>query len=337
MAISVTNITRPGANLQVGNNPQIGSAPAATNPMALHIEEYTGVVETTIARKSIMRDYIPVRPVRGTSTVSAYQFGASTLQVLTPGTELDGTVNQAAKIKLTVDTVVLARAFTPMLDDFQNSYDARSAIGQEHGKMIAKFYDQAFMIQAVKAAQISNMSTYPAGWKPGTVKTFATPGLENDPAALEDYLGQLFTEMEEKDVDPITDDLIIVVKPKAYYTLLKNDRLVNREFITSDGTKIETHHLAAYGVPLRISNNLPTSAVTGHFLSNAGNSNAYDGDFSGTVAAVFSPRALLAGETIPLTTDVFWDSRLKGYFIDAYLSFGVTPNNPAFAGLLKAA
>jgi len=44
-----------------------------------------------------------------------------------------------------------------------------------------------------------------------------------------------------------------------------------------------------------------------------------------------------AGVTIPLTTDVFWDQRLKVWFVDAYLSFGVTPNNPAFAGLLKAA
>jgi len=336
MAISVTNITRPGANLQVGNNPQIGSAPAATNPMALHIEEYTGVVESTIARKSIMRDYIPVRPVRGTSTISSYQFGASTLQVLTPGTELDGTVNQAAKIKLTVDTVVAARNFVPMIDEFQNSYNAREEIGKEHGKEIAKFYDQAFLIQALKAAQITNMATYPDGWKPGTVKTFAATGQENDPAALEDYLGQIFTDMEKKDISPINDDLVVVVHPDAYYTLLKNDRMIDRAFITSEGNSIQTHYLRVYGVPIVTSNNLPTTNITNHRLSNAGNSNAYDGNFTKTVAAVFSPRALLAGETIPLTTDVFWDQRLKGYFIDAYLSFGVTPNNPAFAGVLKA-
>jgi len=67
MGISITNITRPGANLQVGNNPQIGVLPAATNPSALHVEEFTGVVEGTIARHAIMRDYIAVRPVRGPS------------------------------------------------------------------------------------------------------------------------------------------------------------------------------------------------------------------------------------------------------------------------------
>jgi len=336
MPISITNITRPGANLQVGNNPQIGAAPAATNPMALHVEEYTGVVEGTIARHAIMRDYIPVRAVRGTSTVSSYQFGASTLQVLTPGTAPDATVNQAAKIKLTVDTVVLARSSYPLIDEFQNSYDARSHIAEEHGKEIAKFYDQAFLIQAVKTAGISNMATYPEGWKPGTVKTFATAGLENDPAALEDYLGQVFVDMEEKDIDPIAENLVVVMRPRAYNTLLKNDRLIDRTLITSDGNSITTKQLAVYGVPIRVSNNLPNTNVANHRLSNAGNDNAYNGDFSKTVAAVFSPRALLAGESIPLTTKVFFDDITKMWFIDAFLSFGVTANNPAFAGVLKA-
>lgn len=337
MGLSVTNINRPGANLQVGNNNQIGSSPVATDPQALHVEEYTGVVEGTIARKSVINGYIPVRPVKGTSTISGFQVGESTLSKLVPGTEPDGSVNQAAKVKLTVDTVVIARNITPMIDDFQNSYDARSAVGMEHGKKIAKFYDQSFLIQAIKAAQISDVSTYPAGWQPGTQTTFTTAGQETDPAALEDYIGQMFSTMETKDVDPISDDLVIVMRPQYYYTLLKNDRLVDREFITSDGTSIKTKEMEAFGVPIWRSNNLPNAAITGHFLSNAGNGNAYDGDFSKVVAVAFNPRALLAGETIPLTTDVFFDPRLKSWFIDAYLSFGVTTNNPAYSGVLKSA
>lgn len=337
MGLSVSNLNRPGANLQVGDNKQIGAAPSETNPMALHTEEYTGVVEGTIARKSIMNGYIPVRPVRGTSTISGFQVGESSLSKLVPGTEPDGNVNQATKVKLTVDTVVIARNITPMIDDFQNSYDARAQVGKEHGKKIAKFYDQSFLIQAIKSAQIHDMQGYPKGWQPGTVRQFRTAGQEKDPAALEDMFGNLFSDMEAKDVDPISDDLVIVCKPWVYYTLLKNDRLVDRDFITSDGTTIKTKEVEAFGVPIWRSNNLPDTNITGHFLSNEGNGNAYDGDFSKTVAVAFSPRALLAGETIPLTTDVFFDPRLKTWFIDAYLSFGVTSNNPAFAGLIKAA
>ncbi|EML1602133.1 capsid protein [Burkholderia cenocepacia] len=337
MGLSIVNVSRPGAQLQTGNNNQIGAAPAATNPLALHIEEYGGVVEHTIARRSIVRNFVPVRNVKGTSTVSNYQVGKSTLAKVTPGTEPDATVNGTQKVKLTIDTLVNARAVVPLLDDFQSSYDARAAIGMEHGIEIAKFFDQSFFIQAVKAAGITDMSQYPAGWQPGSSQSFTAAGDELDPVKLESKFLDLFAQMADKDVDPHDDGLVIVTRPKYFYTLLKNDRLVDREMITSDGTTIKTKALSVAGVPIYFSNNLPNTNVTGHFLSNAGNSNAYDGDFSKTVAAVFSPRALLAGETIPLTPDVFYDPRTKMWFIDAHLSFGVTPNNPAFAGLLKSA
>lgn len=337
MSISYTNISRPSAKLQSGNNTQIGTSPSATNPLELCIEQYGGVVEGTIERRSIIRNFVPVRPVKGTSTITNFQVGESTLSKVTPGTEPDGTVNQAQKVKLTIDTMVIARSIVPLLDDFQASYDARAAIGQEHGKKIAKFFDQSFLIQAVKAAGISDMSGYPSGWQAGTSLTFDAADDETDPAKIESKLLDLCGAMADKDIDPSEDGLIIVTKPKQFFTLLKNDRLVDRDYLTADGNTIKTKALSVGGAPIYFSNNLPTSNISGHFLSNAGNSNAYDGDFSDTQAVVFSPRALLAGETIPLTSEVFYDQKSKMYFIDAYLAFGVGPNNPAFAGVLKKA
>lgn len=337
MSISYTNINRPGAALQSGNNAQIGSLPASTNPLALHIEQYGGVVEGTIDRRSIIRNFVPVRPVKGTSTITNFQVGESTLSKVVPGTEPDGSVNQAQKVKLTIDTMVLARSIVPLLDDFQSSYDARAAIGAEHGKKIAKFFDQAFLIQAVKAAGITDMSTYPGGWQGGTTVAFDAANDQTDPAKIESKLLDLCGSMADKDIDPAEDGLIIVTKPNVFFNLLKNQRLVDRDYLTADGTTIKTKALSVGGAPIYFSNNLPTTNVSGHFLSNTGNSNAYDGDFSKTVAVVFSPRALLAGETIPLTSEVFFDQKSKMYFIDAYLSFGVGPNNPAFAGLLQSA
>jgi hypothetical protein len=340
--MSIVNITRPNANLQSGNLTTVGRPGGAgngtaTDPLALAIEEYGGVVEGTIARKSIVRNFVPVRTIKGTTTVSNYQVGESTLGKVTPGTAPDATSNQFGKVSLTVDTLVNARATVPLLDDFQTQYDARALIGQEHGKKIAKFTDQAFFIQAIKAASITDMTKYPAGWQPGTTTTFAAAGDELDPVKLEGKLLDMFAAMADKDVDPVDDDMVIVLKPKYFFTLLQNNRLIDQTLVTSEGTTIKTKALSAAGVPIYFSNNLPTSNVTGHFLSNAGNGNAYDGDFTKTIGTVFSPRALLAGETIPLTPTVFYDPITKMWFIDAHLSFAVGPNNPAFAGVLKSA
>lgn len=335
MGISAQNITRPGASLQTGNNVQIGALPGATSPLALHIEEYSGVVQGTVDRKSIMRQFIPMRSVTGTSTITGFQVGESTLQKVTPGTAPDGNVVQFGKNKLTIDTLVNARSFTPLLDDFQASFAAKEKVGTEHGKKIAKFFDQSILIQAIKAASATNAGL-PAGWQGGTSLDMLAVGDEQDAQKLEFRLLDLFASMADKDVDAAEDGCIGVLRPAAFFTLLKNNRLVDMNYITSQGTSIKTKGLAAAGVPLYFSNNLPNTNVTGHYLSNLGNANAYDGDFTKTVAAVFNPNAILAGETIPLTSDVFYDKMLKTWVIDAHISFGAAVDNPQYAALLKS-
>lgn len=340
MGISLTAVNRPGAKLQTADNKQIGHLPDATNPAALYMEQYSGEVEGTISRESIMTGFVPTISVVGTDTVSKYRVGSATLQTLTPGVAPDGTIVQASKTKVVVDTVVLARNIIAMLDDFQNSYNARSAVASEHGKTIAKFRDQALLIQAVKAAQItdtSNAAGYPAGWNPGTQFTFAAALDENDPAKVLAAFASLFAQIEEKDVDPISAGMMAVVRPAAYYTLMQNDAIIDRNYVLSDGTEIKTKALAAYGVPVRVSNNLPNTNVTGHRLSNSGNGNAYDGDFSKVFAAVFAPHAVLAGETIALQSKVWFNDDEKVWKIDDWLSFGATTDNPAYAGVILKA
>lgn len=319
-----------------------GQANQAGSISALHLEEFTGVVESTIERKSALKGWVPIRPVKGTSTITNFAVGESTLQKATPGSPIDGTGTDFAKRTLTVDTVILARAVLPLLETFQTSYDSRKEIGMEHGKKIAKFTDQSFFIQGIKAALLAD-SAYrgagaagkPAGHFGGSQQTLGAAGDSLDPAKLYAAIANLFVKMEEKDVDPRTDDVVIALRPAEFYTLLQNEQLIDGTYKTSEGTSIQAHLLKAYGVPVISSTNFPGgSNITGNLLSNAGNSNAYDGDFTKVVACAMSPRALLAGETIPLTTDVFWDKVTKQWFVDAHLAYGVTPNRAEFAGVI---
>lgn len=324
----VFTVVRPG---QVGNT-------GAVN--ATHIEEYTGEVESTIARKSALTGFVKLRTVRGTSVITNFAVGKSTLQKITPGAAPDGINNKFGKNTLTVDTLILARAIFPLLETFQTSYDSRMEVGQEHGREIAKFYDQSFFIQAIKTAQLaaskfSGMSAGTDGHTGGNSVTFAGASDYLDPAKLYAKIADLFVSMENKDVDPRTDDVMLVVKPREFYTLQQNEQLINVNYKTSNGTSIEAHLLKSYGVPVISSNNFPGGeTIAGHLLSNASNSNAYDGDFTKAVAVAFSPRALLSGATIPLTTGVFWDDAYKHWYVDAWLSYGVGPNRAEYAGVI---
>ena len=94
---------------------------------ALNIEHYRGVVAGTIERKSCIKPYVDMQSVVGTTTITNFAVGESTLQTLIPGTIPDGTTHDQSKLSLTVDTVILARAIVPLISTFQTAYDARAA------------------------------------------------------------------------------------------------------------------------------------------------------------------------------------------------------------------
>lgn len=327
MALDDTyNITRPGQ--------QNGAGPIN----ALHIEEFTGMVEGTLERMSVLAPRIPVRSVQGTSTITNNAVGKSTIQKITPGQPIDGTQNKFGKATLTIDTTIIARAVLPLLETFQTRYDARAEIATEHGKELAKQYDQTFFIQAVKAGLLTanKYGLTAAGHTGGSQVDFAGATDHEDPAILYQKLVDLLTAMRLKDVDPIMDDVIIAVKPDVFATLSMAELLINSEYKTSEGTSIPGMVLKAHGVQVVQSNNFVGGEnVTGHLLSNADNSNAYDGDFTKIVAAAFAPRALMAGETIPLQSKLWFDDRDKQWFIDAWRAYGVTPSRAQFAGVLR--
>lgn len=316
----------------------------AADRLALVIEEFTGMVEGTINRRSILAEHVPVRRVQGTATFTNHAVGKSTLQKVVPGEALQGIKSDFAKRSVTVDTVIAAREFFPMLEVFQTQMDTRREVANEQGKEIAKFRDQAFLIQALHAARLTN-SAYangqagkPAGHSGGSTQTLATLADSQDPAKLYAALTSLLVKMENKDVDPRSDDVVIVVRPAVYNTLIQAEQLVNTQYVTASGNKVNDGWvLKTAGVPVFSSNNLPNSNITGHHLSNAFNGNAYDGDFSKTIAAVFSPRAIMAGETIPVTSDVFFDKLYKSWVVDSHLAFAVGPNRAEYAAELAIA
>jgi hypothetical protein len=322
MPLLSTTTIRPNQALNTGSD------------QALIIEEFTGLVEGTIARKSALQGFVTVKPVKGTSTLTNYGVGESTLGKVTPGTMPDGNQTEFNRLFLTVDTLVYARATLPLLDSFQTQFDTRNEIATEHGKKIAKFWDQSFFIQAFKAAALAN-SAYSTldGHSGGSTVTLTAAGDKLDPAKVYKAIADLFILMEGKDVDPQNDDVILAMRPDIFYTLQQAEQIINSDYITSNGTKIEGMTMfKTFGVPVISSNNVPNSVIAAHLLSNTANGSAYDGDFSKLAILAFSPRALLAGETIPLTSDVFYDKLTKQWFIDSHISYGVTPNRAEYAG-----
>ena len=316
---------------------RLGNDTGEVNP--LHIEEYGGEVESQFVKASFMRQYVNIKPVRGTDTVTNDRIGKTSLQKVSPGVRPTAGTAEFDNISVKVDTIVLARNNVALLDDFQSHYSVRAELGKDHGKEIGKFFDEAFIIQAIKAALIvigtgAGETPAPDGFKSGSRVELAAAGDELDPDKLQRGIEDVCQTIEEKDVD--LDGGVILVRPAQYYALLRNDKLISTEYSLGNGNYAHGMVLRSNGLPIVKTNRIPSAAISNHYLSNAGNNNAYDisGEETDAVAVVMLPKALLAGETIPLTSKVYYHDVELQWFIDSYLAFAVTPNRAEHAGVL---
>lgn len=318
---------------------QLGIDTGEVNP--LHLEEYGGEVETQFVKKSFMRSYVKIKPVRGTDTITNDRMGKTTIQKVVPGTRPSSSAPQFDNISVRVDTMILARSNQHLLHDFQAHYDVRMELGQDHGKEIGKFFDESLIIQGIKTAAIvsgdgsAGTTQMPDGFQSGHVETLALAGDELDPDKLQLAVENCVQAIEEKDVD--LDGAVVIVSPAQYYTLLRNDKLIDADYSLGNGKYAKGKVFETVGLPIVKTNRIPKDAIVGHKLSNASNNNAYDMSAleATAVALIMLPKALLAGETIPLTSEIFYDKIEKQWFVDSYLAFAATPNRAEHAAIIR--
>ncbi|MGX9389625.1 major capsid protein [Nitrobacteraceae bacterium UC4449_H16] len=303
----------------------------------LLLEQYGGEVESQFKKSATMRQYAKVRPVRGTDTISNNRVGRTTLKALTPGVRPAAEATPFGKVSLTVDTVVLARDNRSMLNDLQVHFDARMELAQDHGKELGYFFDQAFIIMAIKgslaaAPVLGDGTASKQSIGAGKNKTLAADLDELDPDKLEKAISDIIVSMEEEEI-PV-EELVVFVRPTAFKTLQDHDKLLSRDFAAGNGDYAKGIIYEINGARIVKTARIPNAAITGHFLSNASNSNAYDVSASQAkaVAVILHPKSLLAGETIPLQSDIWFNREEKQWFIDSFLAFGVAVNRPDVCG-----
>ena len=343
------------ATSQVRDGHQGGVNSGSVNP--LFIEQYGGEVEHRILKESFMRQFFNFKSVRGTDTVTNDRMGFTALQKVSRGVRPTDSSPTFDNISVKVDTIVLARTNQFLLDDFLAHLDVRKEVGVEHGKTIGKFFDEAFIVQGIKAAQITNQDptgaklggwlggvggyaeiirTAPEGFQGATPIMLDVAGDEADSDKLVRAIQDMCETISTKDVE--LSGGVLLVRPAEYYTLLRNDKLLDRDFSEMNGDFAKGQVLQANGLRVQITNRFPAAADVGqtHFLSNAGNGNAYDvtADDAQCIALFLQPKALLAGETIPLTSKVYYSDIELQWFIDSYLAFGVTPNRAEMAAAI---
>ena len=311
------------------------------------IDQYGGAVDSQFSKSSIMREFFMVNSITGTDTLVNNRVGRTTLQKLVAGQRTAAAQTNFGKVSVTVDTVVIARDERSMLNEFQSHISARTELGIDHGKEMAKFFDEAFLIMGIHGAGYSATAllqdgtaaptgnggaSYNGAFGAGKVYKMAAANDELDAAELYAAIKAIIIKMKLEEID--AEDLVIFVNATQHEVLVQNDFLIDKDVSSDNGDKAMNTIKVMMGVRIVETNRIPTTVNAAHHLGSAYNVSANDAK---CVAVVMHPKSLLVGETIPLQSKVWFNDEEKLWFIDSWIAFGVAVNRADVCGAVYKA
>ena len=328
----LNNLTNPA----VANNNEVDT---------LLIEKFNGTVHEAYQKGENLLSGFTVQEVVGTNMVSNKSIGDTKLQTLTPGQDPDATDTEFNKNALVVDTIVLGRNTVHTLHDIQNDFDTMSKLASNQVGKLQTLEDQMVIQQLLSGAMTGGAFDPYANTITGGVSRVSGHGVainveinsdlsqSKDPyqlvSAIEIAIMGLVIQrtpmMGMKIIVPVNEFSILV----DYGFIAQAQGGQNQ--ITFSGL---SGVLKGWNIPIMGSAEFtqmklnPHDGETHHLLSNANNGNRYDvtADMRAAHAVIYTPDALLAGRTISLMSDIFFDKKTKGFFIDSWFAEGCIPD-----------
>ena len=304
---------------------------------ALMIEKFNGVVHMHEQKESITDGVFDFKPLVGTDTMSNAAMGDPTLQAVVPGVEPLGTPIEVGDQIVQVKTPILARVTVAMLAQVQDRLNVKSRTPLNFARRIARAKDELLFVQAVKSAMKATGAGEVSDMPAGTNEELVAATDEVDATKLELGVMSLAQILAEKEVDLMDGRLYCA--PEQYFTLLKNDKLTNADFSKGNGNYAQASVAVTSGMPIVMTNRLTQAADDGSVVGSNGNlmGAGYHTSLeeSDVVALFCVGESLMVAQSIPLTSDVYWDQRLLTWFIDAYLAFGAAPDRPDKTATLR--
>lgn len=317
---------------------------ASTDKFALTIEKFEGTVHEIMRKQSILDSVFQFVPLVGTDTMSNNAMGRPTLAAVVAGVEPEGKDIAVGKMIVQVETPVIARVTTPMLATVQTHLDIKGKTPGNFGKELAVHTDEVLFIQIVKSALYDHPAAPSGGANEkegsagildiGTIVTLAAASDELDATKLTDGVYDMAQAFAEIDIDQ--NDGKLYMAPAQYFTMLKNEKLLNRDISKENGSYAHAAIDVASGMEIVMTNRITQAADAG---GTPGTPGAIYGSGYQTSAAEARAVALYAtqdtimvAESIPMTSDVYWSKRLLTWFIDMYTAFGAAPDRTDITG-----
>lgn len=308
----------------------------ANADLDIHLEAYEGDIEGSFRVTSMFRSsgLTTFKPISGTNTWRGDRVGGAVVKGRQSGVKLDQARIVNEKLLITVDTT--SYISTPM--DYQDDWtapDFQKEYSEEHGSAHAKAFDQAHIIQLIKAgawkapaslaasgAFFDGISTTLTGYA-----AFVATGTQTDAEKAADLIvrqhkNHLAT-FVKRDLGDSLSEFITLIAPDAFNVLLDHNKLMNVDFQGGSPENDFARRRIAWlnGIRVMETPRFPTGAIAAHILGPAFNVSAAEAK---ALFVTFLPRkTLVTVEAQGMTVRVWDDKQNFSNVLDSYTLYTV--------------
>ena len=246
------------------------------------------------------------------------------------------------KVNVVVEMMMYIRNPIDYLDKW-TAPDYLGDMARNNGTSFAKAFDEAHIIRLIKARSwVAPAHLKPAfndgmsvtvDVKGGTALTIET--LEANAAALYVAIGKIVEELTVRDT-PL-ENMVCLVTPAQFSTLLNHPKLINKDYTESNGDFARRRVVMAHGIPIVQNTSFPKTTITNHILSTATNGNAFnvtDDDLKGQIIVFDKNLSLVTVTAKPFTSRFYDDETNMTYVLDCYSMWTVDVRRPDTVGVV---
>jgi len=281
---------------------------------ALFLKVFSGEVLASFAQENKMLGMSTVRTISSGKSAQFPVTGTIASSYHTVGNEILGTAVKHNEKIINIDDMLLSHAFIAEIDELKSHYDARSTYSKEMGTALGNKVDQHLLQLVVLASAGSANVT--GGDTGGSV---VDADCKTNATSLISSVFEAIQKLDENNVP--SNDRAIVVTPDVYYQLCNVDKLVSRDFSSSNGDFGKGSVVNIGGVPV-IKSNTAVTAFTDQSAAITGTNNTYNVDAQYVGAVVFHKSAVGTVKLKDMVMENTYDPRRLGNLLTARLALG---------------
>lgn len=297
----------------------------------IHLEAYEGDIEGSFRVESLFRSsgLTNFKTVAGRSnTWRGDRVGGATVKGRKAGEALDPTRIVNEKLLITVDTTSYIR--TPI--DYQDDWtapDFQAEYSAEHGSAHAKAFDQAHLIQLIKAGNWAAPASLKASgaFYDGINTVMTGYAAQNDAELKADMIVKhhknALATFVKRDLGGSLAEFVTLIEPDTFNVLLDHKKLMNVDFQGGNGDNNFAARRVGWlnGIRVIETPRFPTSAIASHFLGPAFNVTAAEAKAR---VVIFHPRkTLVTVEAQGMVARVWDDKENFANVLDSYTMYTV--------------